>query len=152
VAAQTANPSSQNTLIILSDGDANATKTFTDATGHSETLNANGNYPSMVDQCGQAVVAAHAATSAGTTVYSIAYGAPSSGCSTDTSGTYKNITPCQAMLDMASTPADFYSDATASQNKGQCTSSSNPNLSLKGIFQQVATQFTVARLIPNGVS
>jgi hypothetical protein len=50
---------------------------------------------------------------------------------------------------MATSAGDFYSDATASQNKGQCTSSSNPNLTLNEIFQSVATSFTVARLVPN---
>jgi len=46
----------------------------------------------------------------------------------------------------------FYSDATAFQNKGQCTSSSNPNLNLKGIFGSIAEQLTRARLIPNSVT
>jgi hypothetical protein len=160
VAAKVANPNSQNAMIILGDGDAPGTakgfpnfqSTFTNAAGGSETLNANGNYPSMVNQCGQGIIAAKAATAAGTTVYSVAYGSASSGCSTDTSGTYKNVTPCQAMQDMASTAADFYSDATAAQNKGQCTSTNNPNLTLDQIFKQVATQFTVARLLPVNAS
>jgi hypothetical protein len=47
---------------------------------------------------------------------------------------------------------DFYSDATASQNKGQCTSSSNPNLTLKGIFGNISAQLTKPRLIPNNVT
>jgi len=139
--AQAANTGSQNALIILSDGDASTTK-MTATNGEKLTL--TGAYPSLVDQCQQAVTAAKTAPT-GTTVYSIAYGASSSGCSTDTSG----ITPCQTMEEMASSPADFYSDATASQNKGQCTSSSNPNLTLNGIFTQLATSFTVSRLIPN---
>jgi len=53
---------------------------------------------------------------------------------------------------MASSAADFYSDANASQNKGQCTSTANPNLSLTNIFKQVATSFTVARLIPDNAT
>jgi hypothetical protein len=144
-AAQSANPGSLNALVILSDGDASTTKM-------SGTLTGNGVYPSLKDQCQQAITAAQSAPK-GTTVYTIAYGASSSGgnggCSTDTSGSQPGISPCSTLQQMASSPADFYSDATASQNKGQCISSSNPNLSLNGIFQQVATQFTVARLIPN---
>jgi Flp pilus assembly protein TadG len=145
IAQQAANPGSLNALIILSDGDASSTK----IAGASHSGNV---YGSLDDQCQQAVAAAKAATAAGTTVYSIAYGASSSGCSTDTSGPLKGITPCTAMMDMASAPANFYSDATASQNKGQCTSTANPNLTLNGIFKQVATSFTVARLIPDSTT
>ena len=145
VAAQLANPGSRNALIILSDGDASSTK----ITGAAKSGNV---YGSLDDQCQQAITAAKAATAAGTAVYSIAYGAASSGCSTDTSGTLKGLSPCTAMMDLASMAANFYSDATASQNKGQCTSPSNPSLSLTGIFKQVATSFTVARLIPDNAT
>jgi hypothetical protein len=145
VAAKLANPGSRNALIILSDGDASSTK----ITGAAKSGNV---YGSLDDQCQQAITAAKAATAAGTAVYSIAYGAASSGCSTDTSGTLKGLSPCTAMMDLASMAANFYSDATASQNKGQCTSPSNPSLSLTGIFKQVATSFTVARLIPDNAT
>jgi Flp pilus assembly protein TadG len=147
-AAQTANPGSQNALIILSDGDADSSK-ITGGTNNGAT------YGSLQDQCAQAVAAAQTASSmTNTTVYSVAYGASSSGCASDvynskTNPTGTGITPCQTMQQMASSPATFYSDATASQNKGQCTSADNPNLSLTGIFKQVSTQFTVARLIPD---
>jgi hypothetical protein len=89
-------------------------------------------------------------------VYTIAYGAASSGCSTDT-GSY-SISPCQAMMQMSSgyvssTDAPhFYSDATATQNKGQCTSPNNPNLTLSGIFGNITAQLTKPRLIPNSVT
>jgi hypothetical protein len=141
VAAQAANPGSLNALIVLSDGDASTTKMTSGA--H------NGNtYPSLDYQCSQAVTAAKYASAHGTTVFTIAYGASNSAgssCSTD-SGT---ISACSALQQMATSSADFYSDATASQNSGQCTSSVHPNLSLNGIFQNLTTQFTVARLIPN---
>ncbi len=55
------------------------------------------------------------------------------------------------MLAMASSASDFYSDATASANKGQCTSADNPNLNLNQIFVSIYDQFTVAKLIPNSV-
>jgi hypothetical protein len=141
-AAQAANPGSQNMLIILSDGDANTTKM-------SGTLTKTGAYPSLTDQCQQAITATKSAPQ-GTTVVTIAYGAASSGCSTDTSGALAGLSPCTAMQDMATSPADFYSDATASQNKGQCLSPLNPDLDLTAIFKQVATKPTAARLIPNG--
>ena len=57
-----------------------------------------------------------------TTVYTIAYGAPNSGCASDAksksnpAGT--NLTPCQTMAQMATSPVTFFSDATATQNKG----------------------------------
>lgn len=144
IAAQQANPGSQNALIILTDGAANTTK----MTGGKH----NGNtYPSLDDQCAQGVTAAQYASAHGTTVYTVAYGASNQGgasqCTTD-----PTLSPCTALQQMATTAGDFYSDATASQNKGQCTSTANPNLNLKQIFGQVATQFTVARLIPNGTS
>ena len=153
VAAQAANPSSQNALVILTDGDANASNTFTDATGKTlstkskpPTLNTNGVYPSMIDQCQQGITAAQYASSNGTTVYVVAYQAGTSGCSTDAAA-YRN--PCANLQAMATAPADFYSDAT-SANKGACTSPANPSLTLNQVFQAVSTSFTVARLLPVG--
>jgi hypothetical protein len=143
-AAQKANPNSQNALIILSDGAANTSK-MTATNG--ETLTSTGVYPSLHDQCQQGVTAAQAvAAQPNTTVYTVAYGASTASgqCTTD-----PTLTPCAAMLAMASSPSDFYSDATASQNKGQCTSSVNPNLTLNQIFVSIYDQFTVAKLIPN---
>ena len=109
----------------------------------------NGNtYPSPDDQCSQGIAAAQYASAQGTTVYTVAYGASNaangSQCTTDPA-----LSPCSALDQMATTAGDFYSDATASQNKGQCISAANPNLDLTQIFSQVASQFTVARLIPN---
>jgi Flp pilus assembly protein TadG len=147
-AAQAANPGSQNALIILSDGDADSSQ-ITGAKNNGSV------YGSLQDQCAQAVAAAQTASSmTNTTVYSIAYGASNSGCASDvynskTNPTGTSITPCQAMRQMASSPATFYSDATASSNPGQCLSADYPSLSLSAIFKTVATQFTVARLIPD---
>jgi hypothetical protein len=148
VAEKAAFPGSQNVMIIISDGDAEASSTqlATGTTGYSAT---SGIYPSVKQQCHQGVTAAQAATAAGTKVYTVAYGAASSGCSTDTSPT---ITPCAAMLAMASAPQDFYSDYTASANSGNCISASQPTSSLSQIFTDIAGDFTVARLIPNGTT
>ncbi len=158
IAAQKANPGSLNALIILSDGDADSTKicaTWSSSNpAQCNTYAGHGGnvYGSADDQCQQAITAAKAATAAHTAVYTIAYGAASSGCASDTSGPLKGISPCTALQDMASTSANFYSDATASQNKGQCTSTANPNLTLNNIFKQVATSFTVARLLPDNAT
>jgi len=156
VAAKAAAPGSRNVMIILSDGDASAVSGKIQNPPGTNVGHNGDTYPSLDDQCQQAITAAQYATTNGTTVYTIAYGASSSGCSTDT-GAYA-ISPCSPMMQMSSgyvssTDApDFYSDATASQNKGQCTSSSNPNLTLTGIFGNITAQLTKPRLIPNTVT
>ena len=163
IAQSTANPNTKNVLIILSDGDASSGGggnscrlpggvCMLDSSGNPATNN-GATYPSLQDQCAQAVAAANYATSQGTTVYTVAYGSPSSGCSTDVSSrsnpTGTNITPCQAMQKMASTPADFYSDSTATGG-GACPAPAGP-LGLAAIFQNLAGQFSAARLIPNNM-
>jgi hypothetical protein len=169
LAAQTANPGSQNAMIILTDGDApgswGSQDAFIDATtGKAATLNDTGstvgNYPSSYDQCEQAVVAAQSATAAGITVYTIAYKSPiSGGCVSDVhaasinklSGANPNgtgVQPCTALRNMATNLGDFYSDSTTTDGGG-CLSSVNPNLTLTGVFTSVATKFTRARLVPS---
>jgi hypothetical protein len=158
IAQQKDEPGSLNAIVLLTDGAANATNTFTTTTGTTLTahttpaLNTNGTYPSMSDQCEQAIGAAQYAASNGTSVYIVAYDAQTTGCTTDTS-TYAD--PCTNLQKMAlkagSTtpyPAYFYSDATTA-NHGACTSTANPNLTLSQVFGQVAASFTTARLIPN---
>jgi Flp pilus assembly protein TadG len=152
MAAQIANPGSQNALIILSDGDAQSTKINVSGTilkAGTGTPQLSVDYPSSTNQCQQAIDAANFASSQGTTVYTIAYGASNGGCSTDKSGPLAGLSPCSALQAMATAPGNFYSDATASQNKGDCLSSGNPNLNLKQIFKSVATSFTVSRMVPN---
>jgi len=162
IAAQTANPGSQNALIILTDGGANSSKITVTGTvepaGYTYSSKSPAlavPYPSANDQCQQAIDAAKFATSQGTTVYAISYGASSatgknSACTSDVSGgPQAGISSCSTLQQMASTASDFYSDATASEDPGGCTSSSNPNLNLDQIFQSISTSFTVARLVPN---
>lgn len=147
-AEQSANPGSLNALIVLSDGDANATSGHLTAT-NNETLTTSGTYPSLVDQCQQAITAAQSASST-TTVYTIAYGAATGGyktsqdgCDTDKTGALAGISPCTTLQDMATSSQDFYSDG------GNGCSSTNGTLALSTIFKNIATTFTVARLIPN---
>jgi hypothetical protein len=133
-------PSTQNVLILLSDGDANAKSSA--MPGASTT---SGVYPSTKNQCQQAVAAAQTAAAAGTRVYSVAYGATSSGCSTDNGA----ITPCQTMQNIASSPQYFFSDYTATGSDGTCISAAQPTTSLSQIFTQIAGDLTVSRLIPD---
>jgi hypothetical protein len=157
----------KNIMVILSDGDASSGSggnncslpggyCILDSSGKPATNN-GATYPSLQDQCAQAVAAAQYATSQGTTVYTVAYGSPSSGCSTDASSksnpTGTNITPCHAMEQMSSGwPTDtshFYSDSTATGG-GTCTSTNGGGLNT--IFQNLAGQFSAARLVPNNIS
>jgi Flp pilus assembly protein TadG len=147
-AQQSANPGSKNALIVLSDGEANAT------TGHmtasnGQTLQSNGTYPSLVDQCNQSVTEAQTARtmtdSSGnpdTTVYTIAYGASNntSDCTTDTGS--KSITPCSELGQMASAPADFFSDANA-----VCSAATTYG-SINNDFKAISGGLSAPRLIP----
>ena len=115
-------------------------------------------YPSALGECGQAVLAAKAAANAGTTVYTIGYGALNSGCATDK--TYSatvttnggswgpNHSPCQALAAMASAQVNFYSD---DGDGCQATAPSNQNLTkLTAIFRAITNNLTNPRLIPAG--
>ena len=154
VAEKAANPGSQNVMILLSDGDATASCTNSsggvctagDMVGASTTTKV---YISTNQECHQAITAAQAAATAGTRVYSVAYGAEASGCTTDTSPT---ITPCQTMEQIASSSAYFFSDYTATGGSSSCISSSQPVTSLNQIFQVIAGDLTFAKLIPNNTT
>ena len=184
IAQQTANPGSKNAMIILSDGNATATVTCTGMGGCStsnDTLSSSSDlqassanslngvpwnnptsptYPSAQGECGQAVLAAQAAANAGTTVYTIGYGAETSGCSSDASYSATVTTnggswaagdsPCQALAAMASSASNFYSD---DGDGCQATVPSNANLtSLTAIFTQISDTFSTPILIPNGTT
>jgi len=144
VAEQASFPTSKNVMILLSDGDATASSG--DMPGASTT---SGTYMSSVQECHQAVTAAAAAATAGTRVYAVAYGAEASGCPTDTAPT---ITPCQTMQQIASSPGYFFSDYTATGGDSTCISASQPVTNLSQIFQVIATDLTVSKLIPNSTT
>lgn len=132
-----ARPNTKNVMILLSDGNANAPSDKMNGTATS--------YPAT-QECHQAITEAQNATAAGTTVYAVAYGAESSGCPTDTS---PSITPCQTMEQIASTAQTFFSDYTATGGSSSCVSAARPTSNLNQIFQEIAEDLTVARLIPN---
>lgn len=117
----------QNVIIFLSDGDFNASsKQLSKVTGKD------------TKQCDQAIAAAQAATAAGYTVYSVAYGAATSGCS---SGDTHN--PCQTMQAIASDKTRFYTTTTGCQMTG----SPNAVATLPSAFQSITTTLTKPRLL-----
>jgi len=150
VAQQAANPSSKNALIILSDGDANATSGHMTASD-GLTLTSTGVYPSVHDQCHQAITAAQYAAglkdSSGnpdTTVYTIAYGANTSSSGSCTSDS-PAISACNTLKQMASSSSTFYS------TDGTSGCAANTAFSgLSGIFGAITTSFTRPRLMANG--
>src|SRR5271165_520437 len=151
-AEATAHPGSQNVIILVSDGAATASSSqmATQAQSNSTTyanMNGTGVYPSYNNECQQAVTAATYATNHGTTVYTVAYGSPSTGCTTDT-GSYTS--PCYTMSKMASSAATFYSDDNQSGTTSSCPAGKSVS-SLNAIFTQIAGNLTVARLIPNSI-
>lgn len=147
---------SQNAIILLSDGQANATKMATkDLNGNTVSTTAY-TYPSTINQCQQAINVASSIKAAGTTIYTVAYGSPSttssksSGCETDSSGPNAWISPCTTMKDIASSAETFFVDNPSGTSSG-CTSSENPETGLAQIFGAIAGSFSKARLIPNSV-
>lgn len=124
-------------MIILTDGAANASSSDMPSGKAS-------------NQCQQGITAAQAATAAGTTVYTVSYGSStatgsSSTCTTDSSG----VSACSTMQQMASAPKDFFSDTTAGEGGGSCTSSANPSFTgLLSIFKAITTSVGRVRLLP----
>lgn len=152
LSVQTANPGTQNAMIILSDGDSTAPQKNGTYNVYYSNATANGTYPSWLGQCGQAVVAAQAATATGTRVYSVAYGSPSIGCLSDAlSGSYPGITPCNTMASMASAPQYFFSDYKQTGSASTCVSS-QPVTSLSAIFAAIAADLSTPRLIPDNLT
>ena len=118
-------------MIVLSDGDAS-----TQPSGSS-------------DPCHEAVVAADAAASAGTEVYSIAYDADNSSSScTQDSGAYASLTGFTTMQGIASDNTKFY---CLNPPSGQTCNSASAN-SLAQIFTAIGIDVTNARLVSDNAS
>lgn len=135
--------SSQNVIIIVSDGAATASQSqMSGATANGDSTG----YGSYKNECKQSVTAAQAIQKEGTVIYSVAYGSPTTGCTTD-SGVYTS--PCYSMQQMASTSNGttyFYSDNAG--GTGSCTSGAAPS-SLSDIFGAIVASWGPARLVPN---
>jgi Flp pilus assembly protein TadG len=152
MAVKAANPGTENVLIVLGDGNATAPQNNGNNIVIGPPATSSGQYPSWVGECGQAVTAAKYATSQGTQVYSVAYGAAPSGCASDQSGgSYPNISPCQTMADMASASQYFFSDYHQTGSGSVCVAG-QPVTSLSDIFTAIAADLTTARLIPDNTT
>jgi hypothetical protein len=174
MAQKAANAGTENVIILLSDGNATAkvnnpggsykagyNDMVTSSSQSSRYATASGTYPSWVGQCGQGVDAANYAKSLGTTVYTIAYGSPSTSssqnCASDRlGGNHPYITPCEAMQQMSSgwSSGDythFYSDYNMTGGDAGCQASGAQNgvTALDDIFKSIQVGLTGARLIPN---
>jgi hypothetical protein len=184
-AEQALYPNSSNAMILLSDGEATAANTkfpssnttpspsadgyaiVTNSTSNTSTNLSNGSfgyYPDFHDECQQAIVAAQAATTAGTRVYAWAYGSESSGCTTSSSGTDSTlvatgnnvpftmsgsnaISPCITMENIASSMKYFYSDAQSGTIN--CAAAGNTTVNLQDSAGAIAASMTKPRLLPN---
>jgi hypothetical protein len=119
----------------------------------------SGTYPSVVDECGQAITAANSAVTSGVVsrIYTVAYGSESSGCSTDGSGTYSTQgttftgvpNPCTTMQYIASNSNYFYNDPDQSGSGLANCSGAVESGGLAAIFQYIAADLSRSRLIPN---
>lgn len=201
-AEQTAFPGAQNAIIFLSDGQANLSKTGSDfpiglglsgggGASYKSTPNpttsaenvtlanmitpaTTGLYPSAIDQCQQAILAAQYATSQQTRVYSVAYGSEQTGCYSSSQGTdttliatganllspldapfaINQLTPCITIENMATNLEYFYSDYLLSGSgvDNSCVSASHPITSMNEIFLSITASFTKPRLLPNNAT
>jgi Flp pilus assembly protein TadG len=185
IAEQKTYPGTQNAIIVLSDGQDNMpagaddfpseqNATLASGTGYSAPTG-TGLYPDINDECQQAILAAQAATAAGTRVYAVSYGSESEGCSytvgtKGTSGSYgtdnttvatganatftaATITPCVSMENIASSLQYFYSDynqtdAGTGVDKN-CIDNAHSVSDLKDILLAVGADFTRPRLLPS---
>jgi hypothetical protein len=78
-------------------------------------------------------------------VFTVSYGSPSSGCSTDTGA--NAISPCSELEQMS----NGYASGDHSHFFADSTSSCGGSQTLNQIFAQIGSEFTLARLIPNGI-
>ncbi len=104
------------------------------------------------NQCHEAITAAQNAATAGTWVYSVAYGSstalsPNSNSCSDTET--PPISSCTTMQDIASDASKFYSDGSG--GSGSCVSQNNA-ADLGSIFQQIGNSLQYAAILPLGTN
>jgi Flp pilus assembly protein TadG len=154
-----------NVIVLLSDGEANATSSDMDSSYASTACSPNTvcNPGHLEQQCNQAVVNAQSATTNGTWVYAIAYdaGGAGTGCNSQSvttgSGSHQTTTtyydspngkdvnvwtPCTALQTIASDQTKFYS------TNSSC-SSVNSYTDVASAFQQVGYTLSQPRLVLN---
>lgn len=127
-AALPVEPGVQNVIVFVSDGNYNAWRAQLNERADKEP-----------NQCAQAVEAAGNAKTAGTTIFSVAWGAAAStGCPFD--ATYK---PCATMKAIASDPTRFYTTTSDCQ----VPDAVNAVGQLPAIFPAIRTTMTKPRVI-----
>lgn len=160
MAQQKTYPDTQNALVIISDGQASATNSHMYNCGSGTSCYTGTAYPSILDQCNQAVLAGKAATSAGITVYAVSYGSEAGACETGNvaqtaqetaaqTGYTAGITPCETMKGIASSTATFYSDYAQSGSglDTGCVGTATSTTKLNQIFTDITYNFTTSRLL-----
>jgi hypothetical protein len=145
-------------------------------------LNANtGKYPDFFDECQQAINAGMDAQNAGTTVFTIAYGAENTGCAStgeshpddytditlvtldktpNVSFTLSTLTPCVTMEDIASSIGGaskttfFGVQQSGGSVDAACTSADQTNVgtAMNGVMKAIGSNFVKAKLLPSSVS
>jgi hypothetical protein len=153
--------SMQSAIILLSDGDAEATCTA-NASGYctsgGDFTTTTKAIPYAQNECHQAISAAATAAAwqnpagLGIWFYAIAFGSStssSSSCKTDSPPTgTEPISGCSTMTEIASDPTKFYSD-----DANGCLSADHPSItSLNSIFENIAGDFQTTRLLPPGTT
>lgn len=118
-------------ILFLSDGDANASSSNVPAGMGS-------------NQCHEGIAAAQAATAAGMTVYTAAYGSPTAlqtaSCSTDTKT--PAVSACTSMQQMASNAGTFF--PVNLDGAGTCTSTTNTNTDASTALDEIGASINVA--------
>jgi len=156
VAEKALNPGTKNAIIVLSDGDMNASSGNMQPVS-PQTLTGSGLYPDSTYECQQAIKAANDAAYAGSRVYAVAYGVTASGCALDNNKVLKtitynaplnvtlsSITPCITMEDVASSLDYFYADGSSSG----CADKAHSTKTLQDIFSSISASFTNPQLLP----
>src|SRR5579872_105961 len=127
-AQRQARPGSSNVLILIGDGDANASRF------QLQIATDSGAYPSWINECNQAVASALEASIEGTRVYSVSYGSSSMGCPTDRPDSGLT-SPCRVMQTIASSPQTFF---TVGEQEAGCPMSPHRESDMQGVFIQIA--------------
>jgi hypothetical protein len=150
----------QDIMIMLSDGNANASGSTGDSGGShmagsvKQTVSLtgmSGNLWQGTNDCAQAVAAADWAKgykeSDGTytEIYSISYNSANVQCSNDTT----SITDCQTMQDIGSAPSSQYFFSVPIKTGGTTCSGAVPITYLDQVFTTILGDLLSSRLIPN---
>lgn len=135
----------------------------------------NGRYPDFLDQCQQTIMAAQAATLAGTRVYSIAFGASTtSDCAKGNTPdrndvtliplseyplgkvnvpfTLDTLTGCMEMKNVASILDETFFAYSPSGTSSGCADDAHTTTSLASIFRAIQADIGTPKLVPNNAT